>query len=128
MGHDRDAARLVSDYLAAMEARQLERAAAMLAPGFVMRFPDTGPMTDLAELMAWAAPRYRRVGKTIEATEVVPGSPPVVWTRGWLHGEWPDGAPFERVRFVDRFELAGGLIARQDVWNDLDAAMRARAA
>jgi len=27
--------------------------------------------------------------------------------------------PFEGVRFVDRFEVAGGLLTRQDVWNDL---------
>ncbi len=34
-------------------------------------------------------------------------------------GRWPDGRPFEGVRFMDRFEVAGGLVRRQEVWNDL---------
>ncbi len=36
-----------------------------------------------------------------------------------LAGEWPDGTPFDGIRFIDRFELADGKLARQEVWNDL---------
>jgi hypothetical protein len=32
---------------------------------------------------------------------------------------WLDGTAFSGIRFIDRFEVAGGLIRRQDVWNDL---------
>ncbi|MEP3665110.1 MAG: nuclear transport factor 2 family protein, partial [Roseibium sp.] len=35
-----------------------------------------------------------------------------------LYGEWPDGSPFEGNRYIDRFEVADGKIARMDVWND----------
>ena len=31
----------------------------------------------------------------------------------------PGDQVFEGIRFVDRFEVAGGRITRQDVWNDL---------
>jgi hypothetical protein len=43
----------------------------------------------------------------------------VVYTRGTLAGEWPDGTAFGGIRFIDRFEVTDGFITRQDVWNDL---------
>ncbi len=42
-----------------------------------------------------------------------------VYCFGTLGGEWPDGTAFDGIRFIDRFELQGGLITRQDVWNDM---------
>jgi hypothetical protein len=38
---------------------------------------------------------------------------------GVLHGQWPDGAEFDGIRFIDRFLVVDGLLARQEVWNDL---------
>jgi hypothetical protein len=126
-GADLSGADRAMAFLAAMEARDLAAAGAMLAPGFEMRFPGTGPMRELGELVAWASGRYRRIGKVVEGVETVPGPDgEVVWIRGTLHGAWPDGTAFEGIRFVDRFEIAGGRIARQDVWNDLSE-MRPRA-
>ena len=111
---------LVRDYLAAMEARDLDTAQAMLAPGFVMNFPGAPGMTTLQELIDWSRPRYRFVAKTYDRLEALQsGSVTVVYALGTLHGQWPDGAAFEGIRFVDRFELADGLITRQDVWNDI---------
>jgi len=109
----------VRAYLAAMEARDLEAARSRLAPGFAMTFPGGVRFETLEELVAWAGPRYRFVTKTFERVETVPGTPAVVWCVGTLAGEWPDGTAFEGIRFVDRFEVAGGLLLRQDVWNDL---------
>lgn len=119
MTGDIDATALVRRYLAAMEARDLASAEAMLAPGFVMRFPGTGEMTTLKELIDWAAPRYRFVRKTYDADETIPGPVAVVYCRGTLSGEWPDGTPFDGIRFIDRFEVEAGRITRQDVWNDI---------
>ena len=42
-----------------------------------------------------------------------------VYVTGTLHGERPDGTPFEGIRFIDRFEVKAGKILKQDVWNDL---------
>lgn len=121
-----DPERLVRTYLDRMEARDLDAAQAMLSEGFVMTFPGTRPMSELAELIDWAKGRYRFVTKTYEALEAFhSGGVAVVYARGTLSGEWPDGSAFEGIRFIDRFELEGGLITRQDVWNDL-AEVRAK--
>ena len=120
----RGARTTVRGFLAALEARDLDAARALLAPGAVLTFPGGAQMTRLEDLLAWAAPRYRRVAKDVERVEAAGGA---VWCFGTLRGEWPDGAPFEGVRFADRFEVEGGLILRQDVWNDLAEAMGARA-
>lgn len=111
---------LVRRYLTLMEARDLDGAEALLAPGFSMTFPGGVTMTRLTELVAWARPRYRFVTKSYAGFELAPSEAgPVVWCHGTLAGEWPDGTAFGGVRFVDRFALSGGLILRQDVWNDL---------
>lgn len=107
-------------FLDAMGARRLEEASAMTAPGFEMVFPGGAIFTGWAELLAWAAPRYRRIAKRIERVEEATGDGrAVVYVLGTLEGERPDGTPFAGVRFIDRFEIAGGRIARQEVWNDL---------
>ncbi|MBD3664530.1 tautomerase family protein [Sulfitobacter sp. TSTF-M16] len=115
-----DPADLVRAYLAAMEARDLKKAQAMLGDGFTMSFPGTAPMRTLQELMDWAAPRYRFVKKTYEIFDVSQGADAaIVHCHGMLNGEWPDGTLFEGIRFIDRFELKGGRITKQDVWNDM---------
>lgn len=115
-----DPAAMVLDYLRLMEARDLPAAQAMLSDRFEMVFPATGPMRSLDALMDWAATRYRFVTKAYDAVEAFQGDgSAVVYARGTLAGEWPDGTPFQGIRFIDRFEVAGGQIARQDVWNDI---------
>lgn len=115
-----DPAQIVLAYLAAMEAREIDKAEALLGDGFAMMFPGTGPMTRLAELIDWAKGRYRFVTKTYDAVEAFQaGDTAVVYTRGALAGEWPDGTTFSGIRFIDRFEVRGGKITRQDVWNDI---------
>ena len=115
-----DPGRLVLDYLTAMEARNLERAQAMLGDGFEMVFPGTSPMTTLTELIDWSKDRYRFVKKAYKAVEAFHnGGAATVYARGTLAGEWLDGTVFDGIRFIDRFEVVGGKIVRQDVWNDM---------
>lgn len=116
-----DPAELVRSYLVAMEERRLDAAEAMLGEDFVMRFPGTAPMSRLSELIEWAAPRYRFVKKSYEGFDAMqtPGDTQLVYCRGTLSGEWPDGSAFDGIRFIDRFELLAGKIIRQDVWNDM---------
>jgi 4-oxalocrotonate tautomerase family enzyme len=110
----------VTAYLSSMEARDLQSAQAVLAPGFEMHFPGAPVMHGLEELIAWARPRYRFVRKTIDRVESLQaGAVSVVFVIGTLAGEWPDGAAFSGIRFIDRFEIEDGLLTRQDVWNDL---------
>ena len=122
-----DASAIVKDFLARMQARELEAAQAFLAPGFSMHFPGSGPMHRLDELVQWSRQRYRNVGKVFETyDESWTGEGAVVYCTGTLYGVWLDGTAFEGVRFVDRFEIRDGLIQRQDVWNDLALVMPAQ--
>ena len=120
-----DPAQIVRDYLAAMEARDLDTAQAMLGDGFQMVFPATQPMTRLSELIEWSKGRYKFVKKTYDGFDAMHSGVAVVYARGTLYGEWMDGTPFEGIRFIDRFEISGGKITRQDVWNDM-AEVRAK--
>lgn len=114
------AADLCLEYLGAMEARDLDRAHDMIAAGFEMTFPGDIQFSDFAELMEWAAPRYLKIAKRIERVDEAPcGEMVVVYVSGTLHGERPDGTPFDGIRFIDRFETCAGRITRQEVWNDL---------
>lgn len=117
---NQDPCDLIRAYLAAMEARDLDTAQAMLGEGFVMNFPGAQGMTTLQDLIEWSKPRYRFVKKTYDRFEAMQsGETTVVYSIGTLYGEWPDGSPFEGIRFIDRFELSGGKIVKQDVWNDI---------
>ncbi len=116
----RPPAELALAFLELQGKRDLDKAKALCADGFEMVFPGPARFTDFSELIAWAAPRYRGVAKTIERIEEAPmGDYVAVWVTGTLHGERLDGSPFAGIRFVDRFEVAAGQIARQDVWNDM---------
>lgn len=117
-GNEVDPVALVRAYLDAMEARDLDTARRFLAADFSMVFPGGRTMTTLEELVAFARPRYRFVTKTYGGEDVA-AMGEIVYCRGTLAGEWPDGTAFAGVRFIDRFEISGGLIRRQDVWNDL---------
>ena len=116
-----DPCQIVRAFLAAMERRDLAAAEAMLGEGFQMIFPGTGAMSKLQELIDWAKPRYNFVTKTYEGFDAMQtsGDAQVVYCRGTLSGEWPDGEAFSGIRFIDRFEIAAGKITRQDVWNDI---------
>lgn len=122
-----DASALVQHFLERMQARDLAAARELLAPDFVMHFPGAAPMHQLEELVEWARPRYQQVSKRYERfDESWNDEGAVVYCFGTLEGVWLDGQPFAGVRFIDRFEIQGGRLVRQDVWNDLALAMAKR--
>lgn len=123
--HDRSesefsARKFVRNYLAAMEARDLDKANNFLADDFQMTFPGGVVFHALEELVAWGKGRYRFVSKTYDRfDEATTNSGMAVYCFGTLAGEWPDGSRFEGVRFIDRFTLRDELLVDQQVWNDL---------
>lgn len=111
---------LVRGFLAAMEQRDLDAARVFLADDFAMIFPGGARFSRLEELIDWAKSRYRRIAKTYDGFDTVPGMDrAVVYCHGTLSGEWPDGQSFSGIRFIDRFAVAGGRLLDQQVWNDL---------
>ncbi len=122
-----EASTLVRHFLERMQTRDLETARQMLAPGFVMTFPGAPPMREFSELLEWAKTRYSRIGKQFDRIDECWGDESTaVYCSGTLEGMWLDGSAFSGIRFIDRFEVAGGLIQRQDVWNDLGEVMPRR--
>ena len=128
---ERDAVDLVKGFLSAMEARDLDKAGAFLAPDFTMIFPGGVTMHRLEELVEWSKPRYRSVAKNYDRFDVAGDRPDhvIVYAFGTLEGERLNGSQFSGIRFIDRFEIdrfeidqgADGtyLITDQKVWNDL---------
>lgn len=112
---------IVRHFLTAMEERDLKRAATFLAERFSMTFPGSREISTLDDLIAWAAPRYRFVTKSYEGFEALQGpeDAAIVYCRGTLSGEWPDGTAFYGIRFIDRFEIVNDRLTRQEVWNDI---------
>lgn len=120
-GEAREAAiRIVRDFLSALEAREVERAQAHLAPDVRIVVPGGREVRAVADIVANSSRRYQRIGKHIERIETLetPDGCIVVYCLGTLHGTWPDGTGFDGIRFIDRFELREGRIVRQEVWND----------
>lgn len=111
---------IVETFLRTLERRDVVGARAFTAPGFVMIFPGGRRFTSLEELVAWSGTRSRKTRKVIERfDEIESANGAIVYCVGTLEGEWPDGAPFNGIRFVDRFVVEGGRIVEQRVWNDL---------
>ena len=116
----RPPAELCLEFLRLLETRDLDAARSLISDAFEMTFPGDRQFTAFEDLLTWAAPRYRKIAKVIERVEEAPmGETVAVWITGTLYGERPDGAPFEGVRFVDRFSVRAGVIERQEVWNDM---------
>ncbi len=114
-------------FLDAMERRDLDAARRFVTADFTMCFPGGVAMRSLADLVERSSKRYRSVGKTFERLDHCRAqSAEVVYCSGRLHGVWLDGRAFSDIRFIDRFELADGLIRRQDVWNDMGEALADR--
>lgn len=113
-------AETVRRFLSALEARDLVGAQSLLDPQAQMVFPGGATFHDLSELIAWAQPRYRRIAKRIARIDAFAADDgDVVVAQGVLYGQWPDGEPFDEIRFADWFLIRAGRIVQQRVWNDL---------
>ena len=119
------AGEIVDEFLRLVMIPDPDAARCYTAPGLRIHFTGNRPMNDPADTTAFNKARYRWVKKRIERTETAMRAPgtaadasDVVYSLGTLHGEWPDGTPFEGNRYVDRYVVKDGLIAQMDVWND----------
>ncbi|MEK9946077.1 MAG: nuclear transport factor 2 family protein [Alphaproteobacteria bacterium] len=111
----------VLTYLRTMEARDLDTAKAMLAPGFKMVFPGDCHFDTLEDLIAYGKGRQGTALKTFDRfdeTEAEDGT--VVYAWGTLYGKKLDmTTDYRDIRFVDRFVMRDGKFVSQMVWNDM---------
>lgn len=116
-----NAAEIVDEFLRLIMIPDPDAARRFVAPDLRIRFTGNRMMSDPSECTAFNRSRYKWVKKRFEATEVIAGATSVhaiVYNRGTLYGEWLDGTAFQGNRYVDRYEVRGGLIVQMDVWND----------
>lgn len=110
----------VRAYLDATMAQDPARAARYVAPGFKVRFTGGRAFDAPDGPTGFNSARYKWVKKRILRYDVMPAGADgtVIYSLGYLFGEWPDGTPFDNNRYVDRFVVKDGLIVETDVWND----------
>jgi hypothetical protein len=109
----------VKDYLDASMMPDPVRAAQYVNAAFVCRFTGNRVFDTPSGPTGFNAARYKWVKKRIERYDVMPGeNETIVYSLGYLYGEWPDGQAFDNNRYVDRFVVRDGLIVETDVWND----------
>lgn len=113
------AAEIVELFLVASMIPDPQKAATFISDDLKITFTGGRKYGHPRDTTAFNAKRYKWVKKKMERTDVVPGvGETIVYNLGTLYGEWPDGAPFEGNRYVDRFVVKGGKIVQMDVWND----------
>ena len=120
---------LVREFLDAIDKLDPGAARRYVAPDARFVTPGGTETGSLDEIVMRLGQRFRQIGKKIERydrVEMHDGD--VVFVSGSLHGAWEDGAPFDNLRFVDRFEIRGGKIVLHEVWNDTGEARAKRAA
>jgi hypothetical protein len=120
-----NAADIVNEFLRLIMIPDPVAASRYTAPDMKILFTGGRAMRAPAECTKFNASRYKWVKKRIERTDSViqtveemANRETVVYSIGTLYGEWPDGAPFEGNRYVDRYVVKHGLITHMDVWND----------
>lgn len=121
---------MVEEYLRLSMIPDPQAAARFLAPDLELIFTGGRRLKGPADCAAFNALRYARVQKRFIATDAAPDAQTgdvVVYNTGNLYGAWPDGTAFDGIRYVDRFVVRDGLIARIDVWNDSAETLLARA-
>jgi hypothetical protein len=112
-------AEIVEAYLTASMIPDPDAAAAYVAPGAIITFTGGREFDHPRGPTSFNAMRYRWVKKKMDRFDVCPGNgETIVYSVGTLYGEWKDGTTFDGNRYVDRFVVRNGKIAKMDVWND----------
>ncbi len=116
-----DPASLVEEFLRIHMIPDPERARQYMVKDVRITFTGGRRFPEPRDCTAFNKKRYKWVKKKFERTDVcpVPGSDEtIVYQIGTLYGEWPDGAPFEGNRYVDRYVGRDGMLLQRDGWND----------
>ena len=115
-----EAVRLVTHFLRRMEARDLDAAERLMAPGARITFPGGKLFSSQREMVEASRDRYQWIKKKFDQVDVSrEGDAVILFVIGTLYGVNQQGVPFSDVRFIDRFVLKNNLISQQDIWNDL---------
>ena len=113
------AVKVVKAFLEASMKPDPVAAAAFMSANVHITFTGKRVMADTKAITAFNASRYKWVKKSLGQFDWMERKDhTVVYSNGFLYGEWADGRSFSNNRFLDRFEVKGDKIVRMDVWND----------
>jgi hypothetical protein len=119
MNHENESVNIVSNFLEASMIPDPVRAASYMADEVKITFTGGREMSNTQAITAFNAGRYAWVKKQLGQFDWMDKEDyTVVYSNGFLYGEWPDGSAFAGNRYLDRFEVKNGKIVRMDVWND----------
>lgn len=110
---------VVSNFLHASMIPDPEQAATFMSKDVDITFTGRRDMKDTMAITEFNRARYMWVKKSIKQYDAVQKEDHcVVYSIGYLYGQWPDGTEFHGNRYTDRFEVRNGLITKMDVLND----------
>ena len=110
---------LVSKFLEASMEPNPELAATYMDDDVKIIFTGRREMANAQQITAFNKSRYEWVKKSIKQYDAMQKEDHcVVYSIGFLYGQWQDGTPFNGNRYTDRFEVRQGKITKMDVLND----------
>ncbi|QXO16261.1 MULTISPECIES: nuclear transport factor 2 family protein [Vibrio] len=113
------AVEIVSQFLEASMKPDPETAATFMDEQVKITFTGRREMANAQAITAFNQQRYQWIKKDIVQYDAVQKADHcVVYSIGYLYGQWPDGRHFNGNRYTDRFEVKNGKITKMDVLND----------
>jgi len=110
---------VVSQFLDASMIPDPEKAATYMAENIAITFTGRREMANTQAITDFNKSRYAWVKKSIKQYDAVDkGDYFIIYSIGFLYGEWKDGRKFSGNRYTDRFEVRNGKITKMDVLND----------
>lgn len=110
---------IVKKFLDASMRPDPELAATYMSDEVQITFTGRREMANAYEITEFNKSRYRWVKKNIKQYDAMQKEGYcVVYSIGYLYGQWTDGSEFNGNRYTDRFEVKEGKITKMDVLND----------
>jgi len=114
-----EAVEIVNQFLEASMEPNPTLAATFMDDRVKITFTGRREMANAQQITEFNKSRYEWVKKSIKQTDAVQKEDHcIVYSIGFLYGEWKDGTPFNGNRYTDRFEVRQGKITKMDVLND----------
>ncbi len=113
------AVEVVSKFLEASMIPDPDTAATYMGEDVKITFTGRREMVNAQAITAFNQQRYQWVKKNIVQYDAMQKEDHcVVYSIGYLYGQWKDGRHFDGNRYTDRFEVCNGKITKMDVLND----------
>lgn len=111
---------VVKHFFAAMSKRDFAGMEQVMAPNFKMTVTGGHVFSHPRDFAARSLKQQKSARKTTDKYEEIPTAKgAIVFAMGSMAGEWNNGTPYEKIRYIDRFEIENGKIVDMNVWSDM---------